>query len=413
MTLDHAGALRNLPAHRIVRAIADAAARWHDADFPPRVRATRAIMERLSYTEPVVDYALDALFGPISSAALEAAIVSELGSLEALDGFVRRAADTAVFARGVAKVAVISSDTTIGVALAPALFALCAKADVTIKDRSDQLLGAFAQTLIQEEPSFTTALQARPWTTTHDVLAGVADADAVVAFGKDDALLAIRAVCKPDARFIPFGHRTSVGYVPRTVLTDESTALAHARDAARDALLYDGQGCLSLHALFVEDGAPIAPDLFARLVARACDEVAVEFPPGSVSLSASAGAYRERMRFRAAQGEGAVYDGEPWPHLVVFDPPRDEPPPLTARTLGIYPVHEPGELPAYVRAQGLPLEAIALPEDACASHAAIFAAAGAARIARLGRLQQPPLAGNHGGQERIRPFISFVYRDDG
>jgi len=413
MMLDHAGSLRNLPARRIVHAIADAAARWHDADFPPRVRATRAIMERLSYTEPVVDYALDALFGSVTAQALEATIVSELGALEALDGFVARAGRPAVFARGVAKVAVISSDTTIGVALAPAIFALCAKADVTLKDRSDQLMGAFAQTLVQEEPSFATALHAHPWTTTREVLDGVADADAVVAFGKDDALLAIRAACKPEARFIPFGHRTSAGYVPRTALTDEVAALAHARAAARDALLYDGEGCLSLHALFVESGAPIAPHAFARLVARACDEVAVEFPPASSTLTSAAHAYRERARFRAAQGDGAVYAGARWPHLVVFDPPRDEPPPLAARTLGIYPVHEPAEMLAYVRAQGLPLEAIALPEDERGSLATTFAAAGAARIASLGRLQQPPLAGNHGGQERIRPFISFVYRDDG
>jgi hypothetical protein len=413
MTLDHAASLRQVPARRIVQAIADAAARWHDADFPPRVRATRAIIERLAYTEPVVDYALDALFGSVSAQALEATIVSELGSLEALDGFVERAGRPAAFARGVAKVAVISSDTTIGVALAPAIFALCAKADVTIKDRSDQLMGAFAQTLVQEEPSFATALHARPWTTTQEVLDGIADADAVVAFGRDDALLALRAACKPGARFIPFGHRTSAGYLPRSALRDEATALANARAAARDVLLYDGEGCLSMHALFVESGAPVAPHAFARLLADACNEVAVEFPPSSSTLTPSAGAYRERARFRASQGNGTVYDGEPWPHVVVFDPPRDEAPPLTARTVGVYPVREPQDVLAYVRAQGLPLEAIALPESERLHLAATFASAGVARIASLGRLQQPPLGGNHGGEERIRPFISFVYRDDG
>jgi hypothetical protein len=32
--------LRALPAQRIIAHIADAAARWRDADFPPRVWAT-------------------------------------------------------------------------------------------------------------------------------------------------------------------------------------------------------------------------------------------------------------------------------------------------------------------------------------------------------------------------------------
>jgi hypothetical protein len=65
-------ALRALPARTIVRAIADAAERWTDADFPPRVRATAAIEERLGYTTPVVDYALDRLFRGITSDALTA-----------------------------------------------------------------------------------------------------------------------------------------------------------------------------------------------------------------------------------------------------------------------------------------------------------------------------------------------------
>lgn len=412
MTRHQSCTLRSLPASRIVRAITDAAQRWCDADFPARVRATRAIMERLSYTEPVVDHALDQLFSSVTRDALEATIVSELGSIEALDGFAARPRRPAVFARGVRQVAVISSDTTIGVALPPTIFALCAKADVSVKDRSDDVIGAFARTLVEEEPAFAAALQARAWSAAQDTLAIVANADAVVAFGNDEALLAIRAACKPEARFLPFGHRTSIAYVPRAALAQRATVLDHARDVARDALLYDGEGCLSLHAVFVEDDGSIEPSAFAQMLARACDEVAVEFPPASPTLSSAASAYRRRARFRAAQGIGAVYEGSPRPHLVIYDPPRDEPPPLHARTIGVYPVHEPQEMLTYVHAQGLPLEAIALPAEALATLADTLASAEVARIAKLGSLQTPPLAGNHGGQERIRPFVSLVYRDD-
>src|ERR1700679_1755879 len=82
--------LRALPARTIVRAIADAAERWSDADFPPRVRATADIEELLGYTAPVVDYALDRLFRAIPADALSATITGELGSLEILDGFAER-----------------------------------------------------------------------------------------------------------------------------------------------------------------------------------------------------------------------------------------------------------------------------------------------------------------------------------
>ncbi|HTV74996.1 MAG TPA: acyl-CoA reductase [Candidatus Acidoferrales bacterium] len=405
-------ALRTLPAREIVRAIADAGQRWCDADFPPRVRATRAVTERLSYTEPVVDYALDRLFGAITREALHATIESELGSLDALDGFAQRPGRPAAFARGVSRVAIISSDTTIGVALVPMLFALCAKADVAVKDRSDQLIGAFAQTLAQEQPAFASAMDIGSWPQAGDFSAAVADADVVVAFGRPAALQAIRAACKPEARFLPFGHRTSFGYLPRAALMDIALARHHAAAAARDTLLYDGDGCLSLHALFVEEGGAVSPSALAQLLASACDEAATEFPAASHELSPSSAAYRERARFRSAQGIGVVYDGRRGAHLVVYDPPRDEPPALTPRTIGVYPVHQPSDLVAYVRAQHVPLEAIAVPPGTPPDLISILAATGAARIALLGQLQNPPLAGNHGGEQRITPFVSFVYRDD-
>jgi len=78
-----ADALRALPARRIVAHVADAARRWSDADFPPRVRVTAEIERRLGYSTPVVEYALDRLFFGITPAALEAAIGAELGALDA------------------------------------------------------------------------------------------------------------------------------------------------------------------------------------------------------------------------------------------------------------------------------------------------------------------------------------------
>ncbi|MDB5043181.1 MAG: hypothetical protein JWN27_3907, partial [Candidatus Eremiobacteraeota bacterium] len=153
--------LRALPARRIAAHIADAAERWSDADFPPRVRATAAVEARLRYSTPVVEYALDRMFFGITASALEAAIASELGSFQALDGFTARANAPAAWARGVDRALIISSDTTIGVALVPAIFALCAKCDVVVKDRSDALIAAFFASLAQEHPAFAGAARAQ------------------------------------------------------------------------------------------------------------------------------------------------------------------------------------------------------------------------------------------------------------
>ncbi len=368
--------LRDRSAREITASIADAAERWSDADFPPRVRATAAIEARLGYTTPVVDFALDQLFFGLRRDALEAAIVSELGSLAALDGPVPVAGRPAAWARGVDRVTIVSSDTTIGVALPAAAFALCAKCDVLVKDRSDALIAAFFATLVEERPEFVAAAVARPWTgaSDPDEAAALGTADVVVAYGGDDALRAIRAQLRPDARFVPFGHRASIGYVAADATAGPGAA-ARCEAIARDALLYDGEGCLSLHALFVE-----GPDAraFASQLAAACERVAIEFPPTA---------------------RGAT---------IAFDPPRGEAPPFLPRVLPVYPVRGPGDVAAYCAQMRLPVQALGVADPGDPAMLALGAQIGAVRIAAFGTMQTPPLAGHHGGAPRIADFVRWI-----
>ena len=404
-----------LRAEQIVAALADAAGRWRDADFPPRVRATQAIERRTGYTPPVVDYALDALFGAIDRTALVATIAGELGSLAALDGFVSRPGRPDVLFVPIDRVVIVSSDTTIGVAIPAFLFALCAKANVTVKDRDDRFVAAFAETIAAEHPQLGAAMRVETWNGTDETMsrAHLTQAGTVVAYGRAETLAAIRAQLAPEARFLPFGHRTSVGYVARETLADPVAARACARALASDALLYDGEGCLSLHAVFVErseTGAAIAPAAFARLVADACDSVAIEFPAGYTEPDAAASAYRRAADFRAAQGLGAVHAGATGPHLVVLDPPRDEPAPFLRRTLALYAVDAPDDALDFVRSHALALEAVGVERRGRPDIEAFALASGAARIAALGSVQRPPRGGEHGGAGRILPFVRAIYR---
>ncbi len=411
MTDPASAALRTLPARRIVAAIASAAARWSDADFPPRVRATAAVARRTGYTEPGVEFALDRLFGGMTEDALVATIAGELGSLDVLDGFVARDGRPDAYAAPIGRVAIVASDTTIGVALPAAMFALCAKCDVAVRDRSDFLSAGFAQSLAVEHDAFATALRAHP-AGAHDTSwqAVLAGADAVVAFGGDTALRAIRNRTGTQARFVPYGHRTSLGYVAREALAGDVTAIADG--AARDALLYDGDGCMSLHALFVERGGALEPAAFAARLAGALERAAVEFPARVTAPAPAVAAYRDAASFRAVLGKGAAYATSAAPHLLVVDPPRDEPPPLLPRTLAVYAVDGPADVLAFVQSHGLPLEAVALaaPSDRCDIGDTLLAT-GAVRFARFGMLQEPSLAGEHGGVGLIAPFVRWVTRE--
>ena len=401
---------------RASRAIADAATRFRDADFPPRVRVTRSLRERTGYTEPVIDYALDTLFAELEAAAMCATIASELGSIDALEGFIDRPNRPAVTFVPFERVTIVASDTTIGVALFPLVFALLAGAHVRVKDRDDRLIGSFIETLAQEWPELAARANAEPWRGDDDAAARehLGDADVVVAFGSDATLAAIRTRLAPHARFIGYGHRTSIGYVTRAALADEAHARAAARGAARDALLYDGEGCLSVHAVFVESDAVVTPQRFTTLLADACDDIAIEFPARGESHDADVAAYLRSVRFRAAQGDAIVIANSRAPHVVVCESDPTVAPPLLRRVVACYAIASSDDALAFLRHHSIPLEGLAFSSDAVATPRAdldAFArASGAARIATLGSLQSPPLGGEHGGVGRILPFVRAIYR---
>jgi Acyl-CoA reductase (LuxC) len=403
------GSLRALPARRIVAQIADAAERWSDADFPPRVRATAAVEARLGYSTPVVEYALDRIFFGITTGALEAAIASELGSVAALDGFAVRANAPAAWARGVDRAVIISSDTTIGVALVPAIFALCAKCDVVVKDRSDALIGAFFASLAQEHPAFVGAARAHAWTGGDDPGEATlfATADVVAAFGGEAALRVIRERCGVETRFVPFGHRASIGRLTRDDVARLDDTQADA--IVRDALLYDGEGCLSLHALFVEAGGDALEHL-TRQLAAAGERMTLEFPAGTVppEREAAAGAYRNLAAFRAASGGLAVVvrGGS----LTLAIAPPSEPPPFLPRVLPLIAIDSDHDVAAYVTEQRMPVQALGVMRRD-ERDAALAERIGAVRIAPFGTMQDPPLAGHHGGFPRIADFVRWTDRE--
>lgn len=405
-------ALANVPAKRIVRAIASAAERWSDADFPPRVRVTDRIAERTGYSVPVIEYALDRLFFSITGEALEAAIDGELGSLGTLDDFVLQPGRPAALAAPAGRVCIISSRTTIGVALTPAVFALCAKCDVLVKDREDALVAAFFDTLGEELDEFESAARAQVWNSDDESAPRVSAFDAVAVFGSDATIAAVASACKPGARILGYGSRASAGYVTRESLRDRHYLEAIAEGAARDIVLYETEGCLSLHVLFIESGDSGGTDAagFAALLSRELERAGVEFPQGRIapSTAAKVGEHHRLAAFRAAGGRGAVF-ASPGEYALIVDPPKAEPPAFLPRTIGMHAVDGPPQALEYLRAHNIPLEAFAL--SAPRSDALEMAlAAGAVRIARFGELQTPPLAGHHGGRPRIADFVKWIDR---
>jgi hypothetical protein len=404
-------ALAAVPVRKIIAAISDAAQRWTDADFPSRVRITGGVVERTGYSVSVVEYALDRLFFSITPHDLEATIRSELGSLEALEHFVAREGRPHAWAAPAGSVCVISSRTTIGVALVPAIFALCAKCDVLVKDREDALVHAFFETLAQELDEFSGAARASAWTSGEERAPELETFDVVAAFGNDRTLTSIQQALSSRVRFIAYGSRASAGYVTRGSLDSAQSATAIARGAARDLVLYETEGCLSLHVLFVERGGAVSLQEFGRILARCVEDANVEFPPGARDASDAAriAQVRNLAEFRAATGRGAVFASNTADYAVLVEQPFSEPPQFLPRTIGIVGVDSPRDALDYLREHRLPLEGFALSEDR-EDVVRLAVDGGAVRLTRFGELQHPPLSGDHGGRPRIAEFIRWIDR---
>ncbi len=398
--------VKTLPARSIIAAVANAAAAWCEAGFEPRRQALAAVSARTGYAPSAVEFAFDGLFRPLTGDAIETVIAGELGSVEVLDDFVTRGAGYAERARPVGRVCIISSRTTIGVAIVPAIFALCAKCTVLVKDREDHLVAAFFATLAKQSAALGEVAVARPWRGESEVV-DLQSFDAVVAFGSDETLSAIAAVLRFPTQLIAHPAKVSAGYVSRTALSSEAAAASAARGAALDMLLYDGEGCLSLRVIFVERGALISPSDFYGMLHAAVEDAGSALPAVTAAAPAARRAIAADLAtFRTATSERLFTDAQR-SFVLQLDPPGDASPLLLPRVTSIHSVDEPSGALAYLTRHAIPLEALAVAGDA-PDLRELAAELGAARVTSFGSLQSPPLRAPHGGRPRIAEFVRWT-----
>jgi hypothetical protein len=395
-----------IPVRSIVGAIDAAAARWRDASYEPRVRARDAAGARTGYSLPTIEYAFDRLFETLRRDAIEAVIADELGCLDALERFVERSGRPHARALALGRVCIVSSRTTIGVAIVPAIFALCAKCDVLVKDREDHLVAAFFETLFDELPEMRHRAVARTWQG-DDEVADLNGFAVVVAFASDATVAKIAETLPFSTRLIVYGSKASAGYVSREALESEAAALAIAEGAARDVVLYESQGCLSLHTLFVERGGAVAPRRFTEILSGAMHNVATDFSPAPAipATAARLALARDLAKFRAAD---RTHSDPHAGYLAVADPPLDAPPLFLPRAIFVHSIDRPSQAAEYLERHGISLEALAVTRRRRSDLLELAIRTNAARVARFGSLQAPPLGGFHGGRPRIAEFVRWI-----
>lgn len=227
----------------------------------------------------------------------------------------------------------------------------------------------------------------------------------VIVFGNDDTIDWFSRRTPASIRLIPHGQRLSIGLVTG----DPANA---ARLAARDVSLYDQQGCLSTHAVYVDRNAGCSLDTFAAHLADEMERFDAEAPRGPLTGS-EAGAItnlRETTRFHAASrpDEVALWESRPGTNWTVI---RERDPLLKASILNRVVYVKPWPDAAPLAALGPELRhlaCLAIHPFPGTADLPTCVAAGPSRICAMGETQFPPLTWHQDGIPPVASLVSWT-----
>jgi hypothetical protein len=221
----------------------------------------------------------------------------------------------------------------------------------------------------------------------------------VIVFGHDATISHFRSLLRPHQRFIAHGHRISFGVV------FDDPACASVPLVARDVSLFDQQGCLSPHVIYVAGDARA----YAERLAEEMRAFQAREPRGRVSLSEANAirTLREELAFRSAQGESAIVwaseGSTAW--TVAFETTPGFPRSPLNRFVFVKPF--PADLAAELAAVRPHLSCVGL-WPATPAHARILAPCGVSRICPLGEMQTPPWTWLQDGSPSLPSFVTWV-----
>ena len=225
-------------------------------------------------------------------------------------------------------------------------------------------------------------------------------AEAVVAYGSDESLLAVQQRVKPGMPFLAYGHRVSFA-----VVGDEAHDAVGR--AAFDVANFDQQGCVSPHVIYVRGDARA----FAVALARRLEMLQAKHPRARATMSEAAAI--RRARDEAEFKEGAELFASPdtaW--SVIYDAKdRAFRPSCLGRTVRVHPIASFDELPRLVHPYRRYLQTCAFAgrtEDA----ERLAATLGITRICGLGRAMQTRITWHHDGQPKLSRLVRWVDIDD-
>jgi hypothetical protein len=413
---DAAPGLRQRPVAAIVDALDAVGARFSRSGADRKV-AERALTAATGYSRPMIGLALDWVSRLLSGPSLTGLLVRELGDPLLLDGLRQRSGATGLSrAYGPGLTALIFSGNVPGVPALSLASALLVKSPCLAKAARDEPVfpALFAQALAKVDAELGRAVVALNWRG-GDVAIETAllqGADALVVYGGDSTLDSLRRRTPASTTFIGYGHKLSFAVVGREAQAVDRIG-ATARLAARDVSMFDQQGCLSPHLVYVE-GDGEAAQVFAQALAIEMSRFEAEVPRGRIDVGEAAAIQRLRgiyeLRSTVEPGVAVQASAGSTAWTVLTDPdPRFEASCLN-RTVRVKPLTDLDALPAQVQdiRQWLQSVGVALPAERLAPLAEALGARGITRICPLGSMAEPSADWHHDGRANLLDLVRWL-----
>ena len=404
--------LAHLPVLEIVARLDQAVDLWLDPTFPPRRQAETLLPTVTGYSPPMIRDGLNTLLRGLSREALLACLTAELGDPACLDAF-RPLRGTGLLTRAYGpRLAVhIFSGNVPGLPVWSLFCGLLVKAANFGKTASGEPLlpALFAASLAEVDPDLARCVAVCYWPGgASDVeAAAFTHADAVIAYGGEQSLAALRGRVPASARTLVYGHRLSFGVIARETLTPAAEADMVAR-AAADVATFDQQGCVSPHLFYVEAGAGRSSRDFARALAGALQELERRLPRGRLGLGASTAiqTLRDVAELRGAE-VWASPGGTAWTVVHETDPTFT--PSCLNRTVWVKPLADLADLPRLLAPlkSSLQTAGVAVGPERLAPLAEALGQVGISRLCPLGQMAFPQFAWHHDGRGNLMDLLRF------
>jgi acyl-CoA reductase-like NAD-dependent aldehyde dehydrogenase len=407
--------LAERPVLEIVAAVDAAAARLADPGDEIRRRASRLIPAATGFSPAMAEWVLDRMAADWREPALRRLLEAELGDAAVLDGFVSAGDRRQVRAYGPGLALNVFAGNVPGVAVTSLVRSLLVKAPALAKLASGEpvLPVLFAEALASVDPDLADALAVTYWPGGSDQAESVvlAEVDLVVVYGGEAAVESLRSRAPAGTHLVAHGPRFSAGLVGAAALDGDLQRIA--RDVARAVATFDQHGCVSPHAVWVEDPAGRLAGPFTDALAAAMAELEVELPRGAVRPDEASLIHQERgsadLRGHAGGG-GRVIAGRGTSWTVVLDTEPVFRPSCLNRFVRVHPVPGLDVALNALAPHGEHLQSVAIEvePDAREDLAHRLARIGATRVTTFQRLPWPPAEWHHDGSAPLRELLRWV-----